>query len=138
MQKLDQIIIRNQSEAIIHFIKTMDIEMIDSFLDNDRKYQEFEKYLFISKLQDAFEQFKNFGDTKFIAHAGECNSCNKGCKGFSFIGNMTNNYMDIIVESADGKIKDLYECANFKNENTALIKNKRIYIDKFELGDSPF
>ncbi|MEJ7823722.1 MAG: hypothetical protein WKF85_15475 [Chitinophagaceae bacterium] len=130
--------ITTQEEAILHFIKTMDIEMINNFLDDNLTYQEFEKYMFISKLQNAFEQFRNFGDTKFITHAGECNTCNKGCKGISFIGNTTNNYMDIIVESAEGRIKDLYECADFKNENTTLTKNKRIYINKIELDDFLF
>ena len=130
MQQIEATLIRNQSEAIPHFIKTMDIEMINTFLDDNLTYQGFEKYIFISKLQDAFEEFKNFGNKKFITHIGECNSCNKGCKGFSFVGNMTNNYMDIIVESADGKIKDLYKCADFKNENSSLIKRNRIRINK--------
>ncbi len=127
-----------QERAIIHFITTMDIDMINTFLDDNLTYQDFEKCVFISKLQDTFDEFKKLGDTKFITHEGKCNSCNKGCKGFSFIGDVTNNYMDIIVEASDGKIKDLYECADFKNINPKLAKNERIYIHKFQLNDDPF
>lgn len=43
--------ISNQTQAIQHFIEKMDIEMVDAFLDNNKTYQDFEKYLFISKLQ---------------------------------------------------------------------------------------
>ncbi len=49
--------ISNQTQAIQYFIKKMDIEMVDAFLDNDKTYQDFEKYLFISKLQQGFAMF---------------------------------------------------------------------------------
>lgn len=48
--------------------------MVDAFLDNDKTYQDFEKYLFISKLQKAFETFTDLGDTHLIAVEGSCNS----------------------------------------------------------------
>lgn len=126
--------ITTQEEALIHFIQTMDIEMINAYLDDDLTYQDFEKYVFISKLQIAFDKFRNCGDMKLFTYAGKCNSCNKGCKGFSFVGNISNNYMDVVIESTDGKIKDLYECADFKNDTAVFTKNKRIYINKFELN----
>lgn len=121
--------ISNQIQAIQHFIEKMDIEMVDSFLDNDKTYQDFEKYLFISKLQKAFETFTDLGDTHLIAVEGSCNSCDKTKTGFTFIGNNSNNYMSIIFDTADNKINDLYECSNFKNKQTNLNLKERIYID---------
>ena len=46
--------IANQIDAIKYFIEKMDLEMIDSILDNHLKYQEFEKSIFINKLSNVF------------------------------------------------------------------------------------
>lgn len=121
--------ISNQTQAIQHFIEKMDIEMVDAFLDNDKTYQDFEKYLFISKLQQAFTTFEDLGDTHLLAIEGNCNSCDKTKTGFTFIGNNSNNYMSIIFDTADNKINDLYECSDFKNKQTNLNLKERIYID---------
>ena len=56
-----------QTQAIQHFIEKMDIETADTFLENDKTYQDFEKYLFISKLQKAFETLAYLGDTYLIS-----------------------------------------------------------------------
>lgn len=119
----------NQTKAIQHFIEKMDIEMVNSILDSDKTYQNFEKYLFISKLQQAFESFSKNGDTHLIAVEGTCNYCDKSKTGFTFIGNNSNNYMSIILDTIDDKIKDLYECGDFKNQETRINLKERIYID---------
>lgn len=118
-----------QTQAIQHFIEKMDIEMVDAFLDNDKTYQDFEKYLFISKLQKAIENFANLGDTHLISCDGSCNSCDKTKTSFTFIGNNSKNYMSIVFDTADNKINDLYECSDFKNMQTNLNLKERIYID---------
>ena len=121
--------ISNQTQAIQNFIEKMDIEMVDAFLDSERTYQDFEKYLFISKLQQAFETFADFGDTNLFAVDGSCNSCDKTKTGFSFIGNISKNYISIVFDTADIKINDLYECTDFENNQTNLNLKERIYID---------
>ncbi|MEI2695974.1 MAG: hypothetical protein V9E90_12960 [Saprospiraceae bacterium] len=121
--------ISNQTQAIQYFIEKMDIEMVDAFLDNDKTYQDFEKYLFISKLQQVFSTFADFGDTHLLTVEGSCNSCDKTKTGFTFIGNNSNNYMSIIFDTTDNKINDLYECSDFKNKQTNLNLKERIYID---------
>lgn len=122
--------ISNQTQAIQYFIEKMDIEMVDTFLDNDKTYQDFEKYLFISKLQQAFATFADLGDTHLFSVEGSCNSCDKTKTGYTFIGNISHNYMSIIFDTADNKINDLYECSDFKNKQANLNLNERIYIDK--------
>ena len=125
-----EIKISTQAEAIRYFIEKIDIEMVDAFLDNDKTYQDYEKYLFISKLQQAFETFINHGDTYLIPIEGRCNSCFKKKTGFTFVGNNSKNYMSIIFDVKNNKIDDLFECADFKNKKTKLNLKKRIYIDK--------
>lgn len=78
----------NQVEAIKYFIQKMDIEMIDAFLDKNKTYQDFEKSIFIDKLQVAFEEFKERGDTFLISIEGRCNGCDISKTGFSFVGNV--------------------------------------------------
>lgn len=128
-----EIKISNQAQAIQHFFTKMDIEMVDEFLDNDKTYQNFEKQLFISKLQEAFAKFVEHGDTHLFAVEGSCNSCDKTKTGYIFIGNNSNNYMSIIFDIANNKINDLYECSSFKNKQSNLNLKARIYIDSVEL-----
>ncbi len=126
---ITETIISNQTQAIQHFIEKLDIEMVDAFLDNDKTYQDFEKYLFICKLQQAFATFTDLGDTHLFAVAGSCNSCDKNKTGYTFIGNKSNNYMSIIFDTSENKINDLYECSDFKCKQSNLKLKARIYID---------
>ena len=125
--------IETQAEALIHFFKKMDIEMIDDILDNDITYQDFRKPFFISKLQIAFETFKKNGDTELISEPGRCNNCNVCDSGFSFIGNNTGNFIDLIIQSENGKIVDLFECVEFLNADEIITKKERIHIDKLNI-----
>jgi len=55
-------IINTQSEAVLHFFKKLDIDMVDELLDSDRTYADLEKSMFIHKLGNAFDQFLSEGD----------------------------------------------------------------------------
>ena len=128
-----EIKITDQASAIQHFFETMDIEMIEAFLDNDKTYQDWKKSKFITKLTVVFEQFKNFGDSRLSSYPGSCGICDKSKSGFTFVGNISGNYMSIIFDVADGKINDLYECTVFKSNRSDLKLNERIYIDEVKL-----
>ena len=39
--------LKTQLDAVVHFIERLDIEMINVILDDDRRYQNMEKYMFI-------------------------------------------------------------------------------------------
>jgi hypothetical protein len=101
-------------DAIIYFWAHLDIEMIDSFLKNDRTYQDFPKYLFVSKLIKAFEQFEKSGDKVLTLHKGGCAGCSKG----------------------------IYECSNFVNDAPFLNKLSKVDIDplsfSLSIDDAPF
>jgi hypothetical protein len=138
--------IPNQVVAIKYFIEKMDIEMIDAFLDNDKKYQDLEKSEFISKLDKAFDEFKAFGDTQLISVLGRCRKCDTRKSGYTFIGNNSRMFMSIIFDTERYRIKDLYECTSFRNSKYKLNLSKRIYIDlygflsdiEFNEDDIPF
>ena len=111
--------------------------MVSDILEDNRTYQDFEKSLFVHKLGNAFDEFIKAGDTFLKCHRGFCNSklCNYKCNGFSFTGNFSGNYLDMIIEIKDGIVQDMYECSEFKIQAKGIKKNDRIVIDTFNLSD---
>lgn len=129
----------NQLEAVLYFVARLDIEMVNSFLDEDRTYQDFPKYQFISKLIDAFGEFEKAGDKELTIFKGQCSGCSKGCQGYTFLGKH-GHFIDLLFERDDHKILDIYECLNFKNDAPIPGKFTRVEIDRqFSLFDNaPF
>ncbi|MEM8522293.1 hypothetical protein [Flavobacterium sp. PL12] len=124
--------LNTQANTVLHFFEKLDISMINSILDVSFTYQHFTKGDFIGKLDDAFNELLDAGDTYLTRHSGSCNSqsCNFNCKGYSFIGNNSNNYFDLIFDIKEGIVHDIYECSNFKCDEKNLKKNIMIEIDK--------
>jgi hypothetical protein len=132
---------RNQYEAVVYFMAHLDIELVSSFLDDDKTYQDFPKYLFISKLIKAFEQFEKAGDKVLTLHKGGCAGCSRGCRGFTFLGKQ-GDYMDILFLMEGDEIKDIYECSNFVNDEEVPNKLHSVDIDPLDFilcdNDLPF
>jgi len=127
--------LKTQADAVLYFLQRMDIEMVSDILDDDRTYQDFKKYIFIHKLGNALDEFIAAGDTFLNCYSGFCNAeiCNYKCPGFSFIGNNSKNYFDLIIDIKEGVVHDIYECSEFKNLETGFKKNKRIKIHNFKI-----
>ena len=124
--------IRNQVEAVIYFLQRMDVEMISDILD-EHNYQDFEKNIFINKLDVAIAEFKGAGDTFLNFYEGHCNgkACNYQCTGYQFIGNNSGLRMGLIFQVKDERVEDLYECGEFKTLKK-LPYSERVWINKFE------
>jgi hypothetical protein len=128
--------ITTQADAVLYFIQSLDVDMLDELLSPERTYQDFPKQKFIEKVGVAFEEFKQMGDTHLNRYPGFCNSnlCSRGCKGYRLIGNVSGRYMNLLYKVKDGEVEDMYECSDFKClSNLAVDKKDRIYIDPFEL-----
>lgn len=127
--------LKTQADAVLYFLQRLDIDMVSRVLEDKRTYQNFAKPLFIKKLEDALDEFIEAGDTYLNRYNGSCNSksCNYKCKGYSFVGNNSANYFDLIIDVKDGVVLDIYECFSFKCENKGINKNQHIEIDKSEL-----
>lgn len=141
-QEEQKLVPRNQYEAVVYFMAHLDIELVSSFLDDNKTYQDFPKYLFISKLIKVFEQFEEAGDKVLSLHKGGCAGCSKGCRGFTFLGK-NGNYMDILFLIDGGEIKDIYECSNFVNDEEVPNKLIEVQIDTVDFSlfkdeDAPF
>lgn len=117
---------------IIDAIRAFDIETLNKTLEN-LKYQDFEKQKFLTKLENVFGEFRELGDTHLEIYDGKCNECNAFDSGFSFIGNISKTYIDLIIRCDRDKVVDIFECSNFKNDSIHLVKKGRQYLD-----DNPF
>ena len=124
--------LKTQLDAVIHFITKMDAEMVSTLLNDKYTFQDFSKPLFIRKLGDLFWEFSQMGDFQLIKVRGECYGCSCGVKGYTFIGNKSKSYIDIVfIESDTNEILDIYECGEFFNKESGLKKKNRLYLDKY-------
>lgn len=128
---------KNNEKEIVEAIKQMDIEMLAPLLNDKKKYQNFKKAEFLQMLNIVFERLKMVGDTFLETHEGRCVSCNLYNRGFTFVGNRSRKYFDMVFEkNKKGKLKDMYECSHFRNKpNYSFIKTERLNIDT-DLGHS--
>lgn len=101
--------------------------MLEILLDDSKTYQDAHKNIFLEKLEIAFTEFRNSHDSFLKSSKGKC--CNKecpnmGCKGFSFVGNVSGRHIDLIFEDTDTDYADIYQCHGFdsvsKNENKSV------------------
>jgi len=116
-------------QKFVNLICRLDLNSIQIILPDTINYQDLPKDRFFELLQGAFNEFKKNGDTKLVPHEGCCGECKKGCAGISFIGNNSQNYLDIIFETENDEITELSECSQFIMSDKTIKKNNRIYID---------
>ena len=93
----------SRNKLIVKAISEMDLEQLEILTENylsEYKREEFLKYI-----KSKFNKFKENNDTHLIAHSGSCNAydCNKGASGYTFIGNNSNTYCNIIFENENGE-----------------------------------
>jgi hypothetical protein len=133
-----EISLASQLDAVLYFMQRMDEDMLKLILEDCYTYQDLDKRTFLKKLTNVFDAFEEEGNTFLNIYEGKCNSdacSNKNCKGFSFVGNQSNDYMDLIIEIREDKVFDIYECYDFINENDTILKKSKITIDS---QDIPF
>ena len=97
----------------------MNVSKLKELLDDDKRYHlGLNKKSFIDKISDVFDKFKKENDTTLNFHKGKCNGGNcyhKGkCTGFSFVGNVSKNAINL----------------NFEEKNTHIVTFKDVMILK--------
>jgi hypothetical protein len=127
----------NQAEALIHYIKHLDIDMVETLLDDELTYQDFPKSTFIQKFDVAFDEFIQAGDIELDINNGFCSEfvCNNQCSGYRFSSKSSGLYFDLIIDIEDGKVKDIYECSSFLCLSSDTKSKKRVRIDKIDLSN---
>lgn len=134
--KEQQQVLKNQYEAVVYFLQHLDSHMLDLILDETYQYQDFDKKTFIQKMSNVLTEYQESGDTFLKAYEGKCISkiCdNTHCTGFSFVGNTSGQYMDLILQVKEGAVWDIFECYHFENQQKNLIKKGKVSIDSQEM-----
>lgn len=120
-----------QSDAVIHFIERLDIDMVDELLDADRTYSDLEKPIFIHKLGLAFDQFLKAGDSSLIKSKGVCTGqgCdNIGCSGYRFVGDSSGLFLDVVIIEKNGHINDMFDCTFLEVKGSVKHTGERVCI----------
>ena len=127
--------LNTQAETVLYFFQRLDIDMIKMLLDDANTYQYFEKKVFLKKLDYVFDDLLQAGNTYLNRYDGFCNSeeCNFKCKGYSFVGNVSNDYVDFIIDVRDNRVFDMYECSQFRCDSPPYQVKRHLSIDDFEL-----
>ncbi len=121
----------NPINNIIKGISSMDSGILSEALSDDIIYQGALKDVFIEKLNEAFDRFKKENDTTLTPHPGFCMSkeCdNKGCKGYSFVGNNSNMSIDLIIKEQNSSVQDILQCYDLKTDLGPIPYGKRVFI----------
>ena len=124
--------IKTHADAVIHFIKNLDIDMVDDLLDEKYTYQDLKKNIFIQQFSLAFDEFIAAGDTQLKVSKGFCNEviCNNLCSGYRFSSSRSGLYFDVIIDIKEGHVTDIYECKSFSCSAADLRVKKRVLIDR--------
>ena len=131
-------VLKTQLDAVVFFMHTMDVPMMDQLIDDDSVFSEISnrKYFF-EVLQSAFDRFRKAGDSYLKTQEGFCNtlSCNYLKKGFRFVGNLSEMWMDIIFEHQQGVLTEIYSCHFFTTHTEVNLKGKNLEVSFVKLPD---
>lgn len=126
---------KTKKDLILESFKTMNFDMLEILLDDNKTYQDATKEVFLDKVHIAFTKLKASGDNSLKSYKGFCNSdncTNKGCSGYSFIGNNSKNHIDLIFDEENDDVKDIYNCYQFKTIDKSVDKEDFINIEIME------
>ena len=117
------------NELIVKAISEMDLEQLEILTENYLSQSKREDFLKVIKSK--FNKLIENNDTHLIAHSGSCNAyqCNIGASGYTFIGNNSKTYCDIIFENENGVCTDICKCHSFKVDDIFINKAREKKLD---------
>lgn len=121
----------SKKELIKEGFETMNLSMLDVLLDEHKTYQEASKEVFLKKIEEIFSKLKSNGDTRLNSYKGFCNSdecSNKGCKGYSFVGNKSKSHIYLIFDETADDVNDIYDCVGFETIDKSIEKKNLLSI----------
>lgn len=129
----------NKKHLIIKAFEELDAEMLDVLLNDEMSYQDVPKQTFVDALKKYFSEIKKYEDTKidFKAYKGQCDLCQKGKTGYSFVNSEGQCYMSLVFEEDENDFKDIYNCSCFVNDNIE-IENTWLGITFYEEDTTNF
>ena len=120
---------------VMKAISRMDADFLATLLHSDNRYMDMHYLEFITRMREIFSEFTDAGDTKLLFYHGKCGStdCVFGHKGFCFVGNNSNSYMNILFTEKEGRVCDMTECGEFILQHPKVKLTNRICIVKYDM-----
>jgi hypothetical protein len=118
-------------EVIIKYFCEMDIEMLEMVLDDGRTYNDARMEVFLKKVDEVFDKFREGGDSELIVYNGAYRSeflFNEGDICYTFVGNKSRNYINLIFDERNIDVYDIYQCEEFNKEPYYLFEDKIILL----------
>lgn len=118
--------IKTQTDAILHFIQKMDIEMLEEILDPNCKSDFFDKERLIHELGNIFLKCRNNGDEFLILEMGVCsNKCCEGyqCSVYRFSGNNSGSRLQLRIKEEHGIVLDIRDCIQMNLTKKSKLKS---------------
>ena len=113
----------SRNELIAKAIVAMDIEQLEILTENYLNEENRAEFLEYIKIK--FSEFKENNDTHLIAHSGSCIASwcsNYGSSGYSFAGNNSNTFSDLVFATANRDCRDICKCYRFKIDDKTINK----------------
>lgn len=125
-------------DDVIEAICLMDSQWLEFLLDENTTYTGFPKWVFIKKLEGAFDEFKEKGDSLFKYYPAECKKNKEGIRkfsrqGFRFIGNLSKDYIDVEFETAGDYVNDIIDSLDLQSPGTELFVKRQCYFHFFKI-----
>ena len=106
-QKLTQI------EVFNYFMSKRDFDMAADLLHNDFTVQGKSKELFLQELRNCKNEFS--GENDLVVVTGPCTcATHEGLYGTSYIDMQSNVFLNLVIQTKDGEIRDISRCHSFK------------------------
>lgn len=106
-------------EILVQAISSMDVKLVESLLSDEYIYLDATKVVFIDKITNLFNKYKELENDKLKVVSGNCisSTChNKGCNGYLFYGNVSKNYFNFFFTEKNNKIIKIEYCHEFQKK----------------------
>ncbi len=82
--------------------------------------------VFVKRMSEMFERFREYGDTMLLANEGSCSNktCNYKCPGIMLIGNNSRNFVSVVFEESNFLLREITHCHDFRTKDLTCVSKK--------------
>ena len=95
-------------EAFINSCLQLDPSIFEPYIDEDRYFQELDKYRFLQSMESTFSKHKHANQVSL--KPGKCNCCNLGMGTLDFYDQQGYHLFSYIISEENGLIDDIFIC----------------------------
>ncbi|MBO0340948.1 hypothetical protein [Flagellimonas profundi] len=101
---------KNIANSFIEACVMLDAAILDSLIEEDKYFDDLDKYRFLAFLSKQFDSAKAKGLNKMIVKTGRCHFCARGHSTYEFYGKDSKPEFAYVVEIKNGVVKNILNC----------------------------